>query len=176
MCYNIDMTDQTNNTIIGRNVAVSFGRRAVNVPAKVDTGADSSSVWASNIRVGKDGKLRFSLFGEGSPYYSGKVFIREQFSVSQVRSSSGHQQIRYRAPFSIRVGGKRIRVTFNLSDRSQNVYPVLLGRRSMSGKFLVDVSRAEFVEPQREKTASLRDELERDPVRFHRKYYKKNRD
>lgn len=166
-----------NNTpiIIGRNVAISFGKRAVNVPAKVDTGADSSSVWASNIRVDRDGKLRFSLFGEGSPYYSGKVFVREQFSVSQVRSSSGHQQIRYRVPFTVRVAGKKIRVTFNLSDRSQNIYPVLLGRRSISGKFLVDVSRAEFTEPKREKTASLRQELQRDPLRFHRKYYKKSK-
>lgn len=169
------MIEKVNNAIIGRNVAVSFGRRAVNVPAKVDTGADSSSVWASNIRVGEDGKLRFSLFGEGSPYYNGKVFVRDQFSVAQVRSSSGHQQVRYRTPFTIKVGGKRIRATFNLSDRSQNIYPVLLGRRSISGKFLVDVSRAEFTEPKRERTVSLRDELRLDPVRFHRKYYKNSK-
>ena len=168
------MTQKDEYAVIGRNVAISFGRRATNVPAKVDTGADSSSVWASNIRVGEDGKLRFSLFGEGSPYYNGKVFVREQFSVAQVRSSSGHQQIRYRVPFSVKVGGKRIRVTFNLSDRSQNIYPVLLGRRSIAGKFLVDVSRAEFVEPKPEKTASLREELRRDPVRFHRKYTRAN--
>lgn len=166
------MTDKPEKTIIGRNVAISFGKRAVDVPAKVDTGADSSSVWASNIRVDKDGKLRFSLFGEGSPYYNGKVFVRDNFSVALVRSSSGHEQIRYRTPFSIRVGGRKIRATFNLSDRSQNIYPVLLGRRSISGKFLVDVSKAEFTEPQHDKSAGLRDELQRDPVKFHRKYYK----
>lgn len=168
------MAKSENLPIIGRNVAVSFGRRAVNVPAKVDTGADSSSVWASNIRVGKDGKLRFSLFGEGSPYYNGKVFVRENFSVAQVRSSSGHQQIRYRVQFPIKVSGKKIRVTFNLSDRSKNIYPVLLGRRSISGKFLVDVSKAEFTEPKPKQTRRLREELQSDPVKFHRKYYKKS--
>ena len=162
----------TSMQVIGRNVAISFGKRAVDVPAKVDTGADSSSVWASNIRVGNDGKLRFSLFGEGSPYYNGKVYVREDFSVSVVRSSSGHQQVRYRTPFSVRVAGRRIRINFNLSDRSQNIYPILLGRRSITGKFLVDVSRAEFTEPRKTQTRNLRGELKKDPVRFHRKYYK----
>ena len=45
---------QRKKTIIGRNVKIHFNRR-MDVPAKVDTGADSSAVWASNIRVGKDG-------------------------------------------------------------------------------------------------------------------------
>lgn len=157
---------------IGRNVSVTFGSRAVNVPAKVDTGADSSSVWASNIQVDENGKLRFSLFGEGSPYYNGKVFVREKFSVSQVRSSNGQQQLRYRTSFAVKVAGKKIRVTFNLSDRSQNTYPILLGRRTISGKFLVDVTKAEYSEPSKIKSTELRSELAKDPVSFHKKYYK----
>ena len=33
-----------------------------NVPAKIDTGADSSAIWASNIEMQKNGILKFSLF------------------------------------------------------------------------------------------------------------------
>jgi hypothetical protein len=161
--------------IIGRNTAIDFGKRAVNVPAKVDTGADSSSIWASKIRVGKDGKLRFALFGENSPYYSGKVFVRENYGVALVRSSSGHQQIRYRVQLPIRIHGRRIRATFNLSDRSRNIYPVLIGRRTISTKFLVDVSQAAFVEPRPIKSAELNGELLRDPLKFHKKYHSKRR-
>ena len=74
--------------IVGRNVRVDFGKRAIGVPAKIDTGADSSSVWASNIRIDKDGILKFSLFGKGSPYYNGKVFRRTEYSVAIVKRST----------------------------------------------------------------------------------------
>ena len=101
------------NVIIGRNVRVDFGKRAIGVPAKVDTGADSSSVWASNIRVDKDGVLKFALFGKGSPYYNGKIFKRTDFTVAMVRSSSGHEQIRYRTHFTVTIKGRKIKALFN---------------------------------------------------------------
>ena len=66
-----------NKEIIGIVELVSIGKRAIDIPAKIDTGADSSSIWASNIRVDKNGVLRFSLFGEGSPYYNGKIYKRK---------------------------------------------------------------------------------------------------
>ena len=37
------------------------------IPAKIDTGADSSSIWVSHIRMDKDGTLFFQLFD--IPYY-----------------------------------------------------------------------------------------------------------
>ncbi len=118
------MTMQTENkTIVGRNELVSFSKIAVNVPAKIDTGADSSSIWVSNVRVDKQGVLKFSLFGEGSPYYTGKVIKREQYTVAAVKSSNGHEQIRYRARLSLRLGGKRIRASFTLADRSTQAFP-----------------------------------------------------
>ena len=131
-------------TVIGSTEFVDFDERAQKVPAKIDTGADSSAVWASNIRIDKDGVLKFSLFGEGSPYYNGKVFKRTDYSVARVRSSSGHEQIRYRTHFWVKISGRKIKMLMNLSDRSRNEFPVLIGRRSISGKFLVDVSRKMF--------------------------------
>lgn len=159
--------------IVGRNEPVDFPRFAQKVPAKIDTGADSSSVWVSNVRVDKHGILRFNLFGEGSPLYTGKTIKREQYKVAMVRSTSGHQQIRYRTQLSLRLGGKRIRAMFNLSDRSQNKFPVLIGRRTLSGKFIVDVTKAHYTDPDKSITKELNGKLIKDPYAFYKKYYKK---
>lgn len=164
--------DRQANAILGRNTTVSFGRRAKSVPAKVDTGADSSSVWASKIRVDKDGILKFALFGEGSPYYNGKIFKRTDYKVAMIRSASGHEQLRYRTHFTITINGRRIRTLFNLSDRSQHDFPVLIGRRTISGKFLVDVTLGEVAIATGRKTKLLNKELQKDPAKFHKKYHK----
>lgn len=161
-----------NLPIIGSTELISIGKRAIDVPAKIDTGADSSSIWASHIRVGKDGVLRFRLFGEGSKYYSGKVFKRIDFSVSNVKNSTGHTEIRYRTKFPVVIGGKRIRISMNLSDRSRNTFKVLIGRRSIAGKFLVDVNKRAVPYGPSVITKGLRKKLSEDPYKFHKKYVK----
>jgi hypothetical protein len=160
--------------IVGRNEQVDFARYAHNVPAKIDTGADSSSVWVSDVRVDKNGVLRFSLFGEGSPFYTGKTLKRERYGVAMVRSASGHDQIRYKTQLSLRLGGKRIRATFNLSDRSLNKFPVLIGRRTLSGKFIVDVQKIRYSQSARDIQQELNNKLTEDPYTFYKKYYKKS--
>ena len=159
--------------IIGSTEFVNFGERAQKVSAKIDTGADSSAVWASNIRIDKDGVLKFSLFGEGSPYYDGKIFKRTDYSVARVRSSSGHEQIRYRTHFWVKLGGRKIKMLMNLSDRSKNEFPVLIGRRSISGKFLVDVSRKNVRRKKPSVTSSLNEEVKLNPYEFYKKYHQK---
>jgi len=158
--------------VLGRTVRVNFGNRAIGVAAKVDTGADGSSVWASNIRVDKDGVLKFSLFGKGSPYYNGKVFRRTDYSVAVVKSASGHETIKYRTHFTIILAGKKIKALFSLSDRAVHNFPVLIGRRTLSGKFLVDVSMHEVKNSKKSQTIRLNKELAKDPHKFYKKYHK----
>ncbi len=146
-----------------------------NIPAKIDTGADSSSIWASHIRVTKDGTLHFKLFDKKSPYYTGKTFKRTDFKAAVIRSSSGHEQIRYRTHLRTTLGGRTIKVLFNLSDRSNNTFPVLIGRRTISHKFIVDVSRNHTkIRPKSPKTRLIQDHLAKDPYKFHEKYVKNN--
>jgi hypothetical protein len=152
-----------------------LGRKGV--PVKIDTGADSSAIWASHIRVGRDGILRFRLFGEGSPYYTGKVIKRKNFKVASIRSSTGRGQIRYRAHFAITIGGRRIRALLNLSNRSTNVYKILIGRRTISNKFVVDVTKKAALLPKQKNStgvpiAKLNKKLQKDPYGFHKKYVK----
>jgi len=145
------------------------------VPAKIDTGADSSSVWASYIRVDKNGVLKFRLFDEGSKYYTGKVIKRTDFKVAVVRNANGHEQIRFRTHFTIKIGEKRIRALFNLSDRSRNNFPILIGRRTLLNKFYVDVARQAKKYPKIADTKKLNVELSKDPYKFYRKYRKTKR-
>lgn len=159
--------------IIGSIMLVSVCGRD-DVPAKIDTGADSSSIWVSHLRIDKDGVLKFRLFGEGSPFYNGKVVKRTDYKVAVVRSATGEEQVRYRTYFTLKIAGKKIKVLFNLSDRSANNFPILIGRRSISGKFLVDVSRSEYKRPLKNpKTKPLSKELEENPRKFYEKYSKK---
>ena len=145
-----------------------------NIPAKIDTGADSSSIWASHIRITRDGILKFRLFDEGSPFYTGKAFKRTDYKVAIIRDASGREHIRYRTHITMRLKEKRIRALFSLSDRSKNNFPVLIGRRTIAGKFLVDVSKHHTtIPPKNPKTKLIACHLKENPYEFHCKYIKK---
>lgn len=160
-----------NLPVIGSTELVEVcGRK--NVPAKIDTGADSSSIWVSDIDMTKDGILKFKLFGPKSPFYNGKILKRTDYKVAVVRSATGEEQIRFRTHLTLKVAGKSIRALVNLSDRSKNNFPILLGRRTLNKKFLVDVSKAKVERPLTTKTRGLQEELEKDPYKFYQKYAK----
>ncbi len=145
-----------------------------NIPAKIDTGADSSSIWASHIDVDKDGTLSFQLFDEGSSLYTGDTFTRQknEYKVKIVRSGHGDERIRYRTELDLTVNGHKIHAMFTLADRSRNNFPVLIGRRTLTNKFLVDVSRMAVKKQSNPKTPKLNQELEKNPYAFHQKYGK----
>ncbi len=170
------MNSKLDLTTIGRTSKINFPVDGIkNVPAKIDTGADSSSVWASHLRVDDDNRLHFVLFDEGSQYYTGIEHHAKSFTVRLVRSSNGTTQIRYAVGLVVILGGKRIRGTFTLADRSKNTYPVLVGCKLLNKKFLVDVSRG-YTRPDdlKIKTGSLNRELSKNPKAFFEKYHADN--
>ena len=170
MCYNESMSKIM--PIIGSTEYVTVGKYE-NIPAKIDTGADSSSIWASQIEITPDNVLHFVLFDEGCPFYTGQTFSRTDYKVAVVRSATGEEQIRYRTKFKITIGGKVINALLYLSDRSSNNFPLLIGRRTISGRFLVDVSKKSVPQPPKNpRTLGLNAELRKNPYKFHQKYVK----
>ena len=157
--------------IIGSTELVSVENFS-NIPAKIDTGADSSSIWASDINVSKDGVLSFSLFGKKSPFYTGEKIERKDYRVLVVRSSNGDEEIRYRTELSLTLGGRQIKAMFTLAERSKNHFPILIGRRTLKNKFLVDVSLVRVKKTRNPKTKGLNKELQENPFKFHQKYVK----
>ncbi len=163
-----------NLPIIGATEYVTIGKYQ-KIPAKIDTGAESSAIWASKIFVEEDGTLKFALFGKSSPLYTGRLFHRAPgtYKVGYVRSSNGQEQVRYRVYLPIEIGGKKIRILVSLADRAKNAFPMLVGRRTIAGKFLVDTSKKTIHRPPRElrrERAILNEELSKDPYAFYQKY------
>jgi hypothetical protein len=110
------------------------------VPAKVDTGAYSSSIWATNIRE-KDGKLFFTLLGPQSPLYTGQELSTDTYRKIKVENSFGQTEERYGVFLAIELRGRTVKATFTLANRGMKTYPALIGRRLLHKKFVVDVSQ-----------------------------------
>jgi glutathione synthase/RimK-type ligase-like ATP-grasp enzyme len=111
------------------------------IPAKVDTGADSSTIWTSRIKKTTDDQLAFVLFGPGSKFFTGSLIKTKLFKQTLVKNSSGSKELRYKVKLLLVINGRKIRTWFTLADREGMQYPVLLGRRLLKNKFLVDVSK-----------------------------------
>ena len=162
-------TSDINLKIIGSTEYVEiFGIH--DIPAKVDTGADSSAIWASQINMTKDGTLTFVLFDRPSPLYTGEVIATTKYMVKTIRSSHGDEQIRYRVKLPLRLGGELFETTFTLANRSRNNFPVLIGRRTIENRFLVDVAKKSVPHRHNPRTPGLNRELRSDPYKFHQKY------
>lgn len=163
--------DNKNLPVIGPSALVSVGDHAENVPAKIDTGAEASAIWASNIRIEEDGMLKFTLFGEDSPFYNGEEISTKEYKVIVTRSAMGQEQIRYRVHIPVKIAGHKIRVLFSLADRSKNSFPILIGRRTLKGKFIVDVSLPDIEYERKPKTMDVKlKDFKKDPHGFHKKY------
>ncbi|MFT5511761.1 MAG: hypothetical protein ACI8SE_000154 [Bacteroidia bacterium] len=114
------------------------------LPCKIDTGADTSSIHCERIKVKEIDDVEclvFKLLDKRHPLYTNKEIVTSEFKEKKVKSSFGDFEIRYQVKLKIILFGKRYRVAFNLSYREKMKYPVLLGRRFLSKKFLVDVSQ-----------------------------------
>lgn len=130
--------------IIGRAEQIDFIGAAFGVPAKIDSGAYRSSVHATSVKeVTKNGEkvLKFSLFGHPCVPLP-RPLETTRFTTMPVRSSNGKTETRYEVTLKIKVGSKVFNTSFTLADRSNNVYPILIGRKALKNRFMVDVSRS----------------------------------
>lgn len=152
----------TDLPIIGRAELVDFPDLSLNaVPSKTDTGADASSIWVSSLQKTDEG-ISCIFLGPESTHYTGELqFFKEgDYSVTRVSNSFGQKEIRYKVKLRIRIQGRLINATFTLADRGSKTYPVLIGRRLLHGKFLVDVSTGKpLTKQEKEKKQKLKQDL-----------------
>jgi hypothetical protein len=130
--------------VVGRFEHVDVVGRFKDVPAKIDTGAYRSSIHASDIQIiEKNGKevLKFSLLGH--PVFTKRRTIETRaFNIRKVRNSNGHITTRYEIILKVRLGYKIFRTPFTLIDRANNIFPILIGRKALNKRFLVDPNLA----------------------------------
>ena len=58
-----------------------------------------------------------------------------------VRSSNGIIQKRYQVQSNIKLFGKTYKISLSLSDRQEMRFPVLIGRKFLTKKFIVDTEK-----------------------------------
>ena len=129
--------------LIGMTDLVDFPDLGMfDVPAKVDTGAYTSALnckKVSIVRVGEQTKLSFWLIDKtGKP---ARKFYSDEFSQRTVRNSFGVSEKRYVIKTRIVLFGRTIKAEFTLADRERLKNPVLLGRKLLRNRFIVDVSQ-----------------------------------
>jgi len=126
--------------IIGKAETVAFPELDIaKTHARIDTGAKTSAIWVSDVEE-TDRGLEVVFFGPGSDCFSGKPVTFSTYSETVVASSNGAVERRYKVRLLVEIAGRKIRAWFTLADRSAQVYPILVGRNVLRGKFLVDVS------------------------------------
>lgn len=140
------MDSKSQKKILGRAEQLDFLElNFEKVSARIDTGAKTSSIWASDVHIDEAGTLQVIFFGPTSEYYTGETVSFDEFESAAVASSNGHVQHRYKVRLLVRLKGKKVRAAFTLADRTSQVYPVLIGRNVLLGKFIVDVKRGKVL-------------------------------
>lgn len=108
-----------------------------NIAIKIDTGAYTSSIHCENMQEIND-QLVCKFLDEEHPLYNGKEFIFKNYDIVFVRSSNGIIQKRYQVESTIKLFNKIFKISLTLSARQEMRYPVLIGRKFLTKKFIVD--------------------------------------
>ena len=131
--------------IIGRKDRVSFPSFDLeNVPVKIDSGAYSSSMHCSLIQFVSNVDTPFLevvFLDPNTPGYTGKVERFYEFNRKIVKSSNGVAQERFFIKGSISLFHQTYETLFSLTERTGLRIPVLLGRRLLNKRFLIDTSK-----------------------------------
>jgi hypothetical protein len=138
------MQGKKEKEIIGWTVLADLPRLRLNgIIAKIDTGANYCTLHCHHISViMRDGKqvLCFNLLDPSHPGYKDKTIRFTDYIEKFIKNSFGDTEKRYLIKTSIRIHGRRIKTWISLTDRGNMKYPMLLGRKILRNKFIVDVS------------------------------------
>lgn len=128
--------------IIGRREIVDIlDLELYGLDAKIDTGADSNALHCDDIIIDEENYVHFKLLDEVHPSYHGKQMKMPLYKLKRVKSSNGEIQLRPSIKVTLQFFGKRYKSVISLTNRADMKYPMLIGRRFLNKRFLVDVSQ-----------------------------------
>lgn len=144
--------------ILGRYDRVDLPELGLNdIHAKIDTGAYTCSLHCHRAEV-VDGKLEFILLDEEHPEFTGMKFTSEHFEKRDIKNSFGEVEKRFVIVTTIKIFDEVITNEFSLSNRGSLKFPILIGRKILRDRFLIDVKKknVSFKEKRKKKRPSLR--------------------
>lgn len=110
------------------------------VEAKIDTGAYRSALHYQKLKLRtRDGVKQLVVTFQMGGVRKKKIF--RSFKRVTVKSSNGEKSRRYLINTQVKLNGHVVRTQVTLFDRSDMKYQVLLGRKFLHRRFVVDVSR-----------------------------------
>jgi hypothetical protein len=125
------------------------------IPAKIDTGARTSSLHAHVLEdFQRDGErlVRFAVDWGGVRHHCEAVHV----DVRGITSSNGDQQTRFVIKTPLSIGNLTFRAEISLADRSQMQFPMLIGRTALRRRMLVDSGHSWLQSPAMSPKGPLR--------------------
>ena len=127
--------------VIGRTTKLSFPEIGLNnISAKVDTGAYTSSIHCGSIEKINEKQVRCIFLDAEYKSFSGMEYTFDIIKEVSVKSSNGIKERRIVIQTKVVVNEKEFDIYLTLTDRKDMKFPVLLGRKFLKNRFLVDVS------------------------------------
>ena len=120
----------------------------ISLKAKLDTGAETSSLDARIIKKFRKGGKRWVRFAvtdrdNGEEH----VLVHERVRTIGVVQHDGSRQTRPVVIMTVCIAGRRMEAEMSLIDRSEFIYPLLLGRSALASFALVDAGSTFLGEP-----------------------------
>lgn len=109
------------------------------IPAKIDTGARTSSLHGTVLEeFERDGQkyVRFAVDFERQ--HVRQVCEAVHVDVRGITSSNGETQYRYVIKTPLKIGDVEFRAEISLANRRDMKFPMLIGRSSLRRRFVVD--------------------------------------
>lgn len=143
-------------TVVGWREVVSLPELGLaGIPAKIDTGARTSSLHAHVLEdFQRDGErfVRFAVDWGGVRHHCEAVHV----DVRGITSSNGDQQTRFVIKTPLSIGNLTFRAEISLADRSQMQFPMLIGRTALRRRMLVDSGHSWLQSPAMSPKGPLR--------------------
>ena len=131
--------------IIGRTDIADFPELFLyNINIKIDTGAYTSSIHSHHIKevvIQGEKYIEFQLMDPNHSRYTDEIFKTKRFKRKVVKNSFGKSEQRYVIETIIVIFEEELPIEMSLSERSDMKYPILIGRKLLNRRFIVDVSK-----------------------------------
>lgn len=140
-----------NSKMIGNVETVHVGEnKDLEYSAKIDSGAESSSIHAKNIstfhRIENGRAVLYVEFETMDENLQKKVIIRPVVKIDDVKSALGTKQ-RFFINEKVWIGGDSYLVQVNLADRSHLKRKFLVGKNVLDERYIIDTSSQMLISP-----------------------------
>ncbi|MBF0265520.1 MAG: ATP-dependent zinc protease [Gammaproteobacteria bacterium] len=131
-----------NKTIIGRLETIAIANNDIELLAKIDTGADSSSLGAEIIDSYVKNNEQWIKFEVNDRSGTSFILDRKIIRTVRIKRKKTNSIRRPVIQLGICLGNHYQSTEVNLSNRSNFKFPFLIGRKYLSGQFVVDVEKS----------------------------------